>query len=466
MIDDSNTRKDQLMFNIIDELIENDQVVHWSTGKLKGSGKSPSQTSKDKALDLIRKAVNPRRDEPKLTGRQSKEMERRGKKMRALVTSGPTERPSVRSRGQSPQKERDANTVTGDLPKVAAGIRIRDGHRVGGEGDNTIVTGIHGPTDKGTGRGIRNKATRASTIGTLGVKSKSLNSSFDLISDLIEANPPKPNAHRVVDKNHQRRTDGMTAYSGVDREGNIRLKDVFVPKGKDSGKGRALSYVTGLRKYSEKIGKTLSLNAVPGNKPGEREGLDRLYTRAGLVKDPSKPGNTYISKPKNVNKGDNRPMKKSQSINSSYEYELNEKYVKANDPSGKGPDHRKPPEVKTRRPTTPDNEKYSEAEFGAAGKSPTTRKRKDTIRPAVGGKQYNEELIARFRNRIDEGMSRRFSTTTPAKAAARIGTVIKQLEAKPESATQTPEPTVRRSKISLSNIKIADDPTSGRGRRR
>jgi hypothetical protein len=190
MINDSNAIN-ELNDYLISVILEKE--VHWSTDTLKGSGKSPSKTAKDKANDLIRKAVNPRRDEPKLTGRQRKSMESRGKKIRALVTSGPKERPSVRSRGQSPQKERDANTKEGSLSKEFAGIRIsRDGYRVGGEGDQTIVGGKHGPTDKGTGRGIRNKATRASTMGTLGVKK--LNNSFDLIRDLIEANSPKPDA--------------------------------------------------------------------------------------------------------------------------------------------------------------------------------------------------------------------------------------------------------------------------------
>lgn len=660
MIDDSNTRKEQLMFNIIDELIENDQEVHWSTGKLKGSGKSPSQTSKDKATDLIRKAVNPRRDEPKLTGRQRTAMKERGKQIRALVTSGPTERPSVRSRGQSPQKERDANTVTGDLPKVAAGIRIRDGHRVGGEGDNTIVTGIHGPTDKGTGRGIRNKATRASTIGTLGVKSKGLNASFDLIMDLIEANPPKPDALPTIGLKHERRTKGMTARAKYGKDGNIELGDVWLPPG-ERNKRRGGSYVDGLTKFADKTGKSVSLKQDP--EEGQADNLNRFYAKRNFKADDKKPGR-YIRHPKTVNAGyevdgdlieanrrsqlahkrgitskpgeksrssnqepkgivtvglpasgksslarhmvskgktdqheldksrkalgkgpayfgpdivnhskdgqkksreqdknsvvsntsipkvhrkkaesdlkdagynnvtsvlapgstkaamrrnrkrkpgaspgegqvpqfvmnrmnsglkslkrsDTRElrknfkklhkqerftkpaMKKSQAINSSYEYELTEKYVKANDPSGKGPDHRKRPEDKTRRKPTPEGKRYSEAEFGAAGKSPSTLKTKDVRRSVVGSQEYNEELTTRFRNRIEEAMSPKFSRIKdPKKVAAKLGAIADTLERNQRGQEINPEPEKKRRRTTQSFVDMSGASTQGRTRNR
>jgi hypothetical protein len=89
----------------------------------------------------------------------------------------------------------------------------------------------------------------------------------------------------------------MTARSSYDKAGNIKIGDVFLPPS-ERGKGRGGSYVDGITKFADKMGKSTSLKQSP--EKGQEQRLSKFYAKRGFVADKTKPGN-YVKKPKTAN---------------------------------------------------------------------------------------------------------------------------------------------------------------------
>ena len=99
--------------------------------------------------------------------------------------------------------------------------------------------------------------------------------------------------------------------------------------------------------------------------------------------------------------------------------DVNEKYVKAMDTTGRGADrraHTTDPSVRpTRRKPTPEKYKHSEAEFDSTLRSPSARKRKEERRQAVGGfREEYEEIDEAAKDQSDKQIDKGVKTTYKA----------------------------------------------------
>lgn len=363
------TRKEQLIFGLIDELIENAELAkinreirqRMSQGKpitdLAARAKELQQSANEKAKEgATVKAGEKLLD--KLQGKNTT-----SKKKTPGYGDAPTNS-SSRGRDRDPSHK-------------GLGGSVANHPSSGGENPGTNVGKAHNTPNKHPHRG-------QGRSGQYGI-----NAGYELIGDLIEANPPKPNALQTINKKHEKRTHGMTARSSYGKDGNIKIGDVFLPPS-SRGKGRGGSYVDGVTKFADKTGKSVSLKQAP--EKGQEDRLNNFYSKRGFEPDNTKP-ERYVRKPKTTN----------EEIISRFHDRINERYV-AGQPLSKLDQQR----VKN---------------IGRAGRGDLSW---------VGTKE-------------DTGTRSKSKTVN-------------------KPTTKTPEPTVRRSRIRLSDIKIADD--SNRGNRR
>jgi hypothetical protein len=274
------TRKEDLMLALIGDLIENAELAKINREIRQRMSRGQSIT------DLAARAKELQ---------QTANTHAKGGALLKTLQGKDKEKSKTPGRGQSPQKEKDANTSTGTISKVEASKRKVGNNVVGGEGPNTSTGGRYGNLGTGRGGGTqsrRNKTTNRSG-GNLGARSEK----FEADGNLIEANPPKPNALQTIGKKHEKRTHGMTARSSYDKDGNIKLGDVFLPPSERS-RGRGGSYVDGIAKFADKTSKSVSLKQDP--EKGQEDNLNRFYAKRGFKADDKKPGR-YVRKPKTNN---------------------------------------------------------------------------------------------------------------------------------------------------------------------
>lgn len=121
---------------------------------------------------------------------------------------------------------------------------------------------------------------------------------------LEEANAPKPDAHKTISRNWERRPGhkGLNLYitkSVRDGKPNLRLRDVWVPHHL-RGKGVGERILKGLGKHADKTGQTITLKPDP--EEGYHEKLNKFYARHDFEKDTIKGPDTHVRYPKSQGK--------------------------------------------------------------------------------------------------------------------------------------------------------------------
>jgi len=290
-------RKDQLIFNLIDDLIENAELA-------KINREIRQRMSQGKPItDLSARATELQKSANK-TAKDGATMKAGEKLLDKLQGRTGTQKKKTPGYGDSPtnsdtrKRNPDPANSSGSVANHPAGNPNNPHKR---EAKGTTVSGAHNTPTKHPHRGQGGS-------GTYGI-----NNGYEFEADLIEANPPKPNALKTIGKNHERRTKGMTARSSYDKDGNIKLGDVWLPPG-DRNKRRGGSYVDGVTKFADKTGKSISLKQEP--EPGQADNLNRFYAKRNFKADDKKPGN-YVRKPKTTN----------EEIISRFHNRINEKYI-------------------------------------------------------------------------------------------------------------------------------------------
>lgn len=116
---------------------------------------------------------------------------------------------------------------------------------------------------------------------------------------LEEANAPKPDAHKTIARNWQRRPGhkGLNLYitkSERDGKPNLRLRDVWVPHHL-RGKGVGHRILKGLTKYADKTKQSVTLKPDP--EKGYEKKLDKFYAGHGFKRDSQKGPDTHVRHP-------------------------------------------------------------------------------------------------------------------------------------------------------------------------
>ena len=98
---------------------------------------------------------------------------------------------------------------------------------------------------------------------------------------MLEANAPRPDAHKTIQRNWERKHKGMTAHITQKKDGHLHLGDLFVPPNKRKENKRIGSrFMKGLSNYADKVRKDVTLRADA--EKGQENRLSKFYQSFGF----------------------------------------------------------------------------------------------------------------------------------------------------------------------------------------
>lgn len=96
---------------------------------------------------------------------------------------------------------------------------------------------------------------------------------------LEEANAPRPDAHKTISRNWERRYRGLNLHL-TKKDRNTHVGDIWVPP-QHRGKGIGGRIMKGLGKLADKTGQTMTLRQEP--EKGREADLSRFYAGHGFA---------------------------------------------------------------------------------------------------------------------------------------------------------------------------------------
>jgi predicted GNAT family N-acyltransferase len=225
------------------------------------------------------------------TRQRALEIKRRGRQLGSSRTRRQVHAVDILPRGKSKKGDTEKLVSRGkefvnavkDVPKVIKSTGGKPGDKIIGKAAEVMPGAKDPKKGKERRRGLYTKilgATKSDPITHMQVATvKEQIKTFSQF--MLEANAPRPDAHKTIQKNWERKHKGMTAHITQRKDGNLHLGDIFVPPNKRKEKKNIGSrFMKGLSHYADKVRKDVTLRADA--EKGQESRLSKFYQRFGF----------------------------------------------------------------------------------------------------------------------------------------------------------------------------------------